>query len=103
MGVRPTLTVAAPFLPPIPDNFGAGHCPVPCCYWSGRRTVGILLSKEGLSAPKAQTGGLFKVPRSGSLQMLAKRSILIGTFVFEQFLMFRPIGLTLRAAPALAA
>jgi type III secretory pathway component EscT len=34
--------------------------------------------------------------------MLAKRSLLIGTFVFEQILMFRPIGLTLRAAPALA-
>src|SRR5580765_3883019 len=35
--------------------------------------------------------------------MLAKRTLLIGTLVFEQSLVFRPIGLTLRAAPALAA
>jgi hypothetical protein len=34
--------------------------------------------------------------------MVAKRTLLIGTVVFEQLLMFRPIGLTLRAAPALA-
>src|SRR5947209_19127930 len=59
-----------------------------------------LLSKEG---SRAAAGWSVQSPAQRLfIDARAKRSLLIGTFVFEQILMFRPIGLTLRAAPALA-
>ena len=59
------------------------------------------LSKAGMPSRSEGWGGLFKDPRSGSVFNRCASRIFIRSALradFEQLLMFRPIGLTLRAA-----
>jgi hypothetical protein len=60
------------------------------------------LSKAGMPLRSKGWGGLFKGEQYRLIRSASRASIR-WLRVFEQMLMFRPIGLTLRATPALRA